>query len=417
MTTYKQQLSNTINNILADKYTAFVNFLLFLFPIFVAIHNSVGDTILVILAFMGIYIAIKEKINPFKDKQLRVLSILTLGYYATSIIVFSVANNALFIGKYLQTDLYFLVAVFIAITIKKVNISIKLIILGVKIGLAILFIALLFGCGSRSACNISNVYVSLYAPMVATLTFIAIVNFHKENWVNKLFSIIVFIGGILLIIDTQVRMSWLVFIVLFIAYIAYHFKNKNHIVILSILTASIILVGYSMYNNNIINNRITQVNNEIKSWSDSSKKYSSIGIRLEMYSSGIKAFQDKPLFGHGYLNGTKSLAKYTNNERMSTELPKFVQMHSEYITTLVEKGLVGFLALLILIFTPLYLFYKRLNNGDIIVFTGFLLCVGFATFSLFNVSFGDTSIKSLYIFFLAILLPKINSINNKTDTA
>jgi O-antigen ligase len=130
-----------------------------------------------------------------------------------------------------------------------------------------------------------------------------------------------------------------------------------------------------------------------------------------MYSSGIKAFQDKPLFGHGYLNGTKSIAKYVSNERMSTKISKFVQMHSEYMTTLVEKGLIGLLSLLILIFTPLYIFYKRLNNGDIIIFTGFLLCVGFATFSLFNVSFGDTSIKSLYIFFLAFLLPKITSIN------
>ena len=84
-------------------------------------------------------------------------------------------------------------------------------------------------------------------------------------------------------------------------------------------------------------------------------------------------------------------------------------LHNEYITNLVSAGIIGLFALLALLFLPVVIFYRKLENKDTYCYAsmGILLCTGYATFGFSHIAFGEEHINAFYIFFLGLLLPLI----------
>ncbi len=113
-----------IEQTLGKKYSQFVNILIFIFPIAINSVKVAGDIVLFILAMMGIFIAISQKLSPFIIKEIKVFSYLTTGYF------FAVCLSVLFSGKamdlahYIPRDFYFLFAPFIALALYKADINI-----------------------------------------------------------------------------------------------------------------------------------------------------------------------------------------------------------------------------------------------------------------------------------------------------
>tara|TARA_Y100000294_G_scaffold177794_1_gene204881 strand:- start:1601 stop:2782 length:1182 start_codon:yes stop_codon:yes gene_type:complete len=383
------------DRVVDKKYSHFINTMLFLFVMFVNINRTVGDIILFVLAIIGIYFAIKDRINPLKEERLKIIFFITFGYYLINFIVF--IFNGTYIAKYLQTDLYFLLAVFIAISITRAKINLNLVFLGIKIALIILGIGLIFSF------QFSNIYISIFAPITALMMFCSILNFDKEGLLEKIIGLVAFAFGLAMIIDSGIRLSWLVFVVLL--FIVFNFIfSKNKIIIFPLITALLVLMVF-INGDNIVKNRIVIAYDNITQWSQGENRTSSVGIRLEMYKSGIQAFKEKPFFGYGYLRGTKEVSSHVD-ARARVIVNNFVQLHDEYITTIVEKGLIGLIALLLILFIPFFVFVSNYDRSDIYIRTGIVISVSFILFGTFNVSFGDTTMKAFYVFFLCILLPK-----------
>ena len=53
-------------------YSKVVNMLVFVFPIVIISLQVAGDLVLLILAMMGIYVAISQKLSPFTIKEIKV---------------------------------------------------------------------------------------------------------------------------------------------------------------------------------------------------------------------------------------------------------------------------------------------------------------------------------------------------------
>ena len=387
-----------LDPIIDKRYSNFINTLLFLFVLFMNINNTIADIILSILAFIGIYFAIKDRINPFKEEQLKIIFLITFTYYLISFIVNTI--NGTFIAKYIQTDLYFLLAVFVAIAITRAKININIVLLGMKIALIIL------GLGYVFSFQVSNVYISIFAPITTFMTFCSMLNFKKEKLSEKIIGIAALLFGIALIIDSGIMMSWLTFIGLLLMTILF-LINKNKIVIFSFFLFFIIAL-FSINPPDLVKKKTLNVYYDIVDWSDGSRVNSSVGLRLEMYKSSSEAFQEKPYFGHGYLQSTKEVARYSD-PRVSGIISQYVQLHSEYFTTIIEKGVVGFISLLVLLFVPFFIFFSNYMKRDIYSTLGIFVSFSFILFGIFNVSFGDTSMKACYVFFLCILLPRYTS--------
>ena len=55
----------------SERYSYFVNALLFVFPVVINSVKVAGDLVLFILAIAGIFIAISNKVSPFSIKELK----------------------------------------------------------------------------------------------------------------------------------------------------------------------------------------------------------------------------------------------------------------------------------------------------------------------------------------------------------
>jgi len=382
-----------------NKYSYFVNAMLFLFTLFVNIHNTLADIALFSLFIAGLYILKKNNTNPFKDSRLRVVLLITAGYYFINLVVFFI--NGTNFAKYLQTDVYFLLAVFIAAALINAKVNINLFFLAIR--LALLFLGI---CHFLSF-DYTNIFISIFSPVTVLMMFLSIISLDNDKLLNKILGLTAFIFGLILVVDSAVRLSWLVFIVLMTIMPFLMFK-KIAISKFSLMM-SLILLGVFIYfisNNITINNRLIHVSHYISSWSGGYTMNNSIGLRLEMYSAGLEAFKEKPFFGHGYLNGTKEASKYAD-QLVSNRIYNTIQLHSEYITTLVEKGLFGLLSLGILLLSPSLIIIRNYSKDNIYIKIGVISSISFVLFGTFNTSFGDTTIKAFYVLLICLFLPNI----------
>lgn len=382
------------------RYSYFVNAMLFLFALFVNIHNTVADVALFGLFIAGVYILKKNNINPFNDSRLRILLLITAGYYFINLVVFFI--NGTNFAKYLQTDVYFLLAVFVAAAVLYAKVNINLFFSGIR--LALLFMGV---CHFLSSVY-TNIYISIFAPVTVLMMFLSIVSFDNDNLINKILGLIAFIFGMILIVDSTVRLSWVVFTVLIIIMPFLMYKKimiSKFMLMISLVLTSVFI--YFINTSHIINTRISQASNEVSSWNDGKYLNSSVGIRLEMYSAGLEAFKEKPFFGHGFRNGTKEVSKHADLSVRSS-IYNFAQLHSEYVTTMVEKGLFGLLSLGILLLSPALIILRNYSKDDIYIKIGVISCISFFLFGLFNVSFGDTTIKAFYVLLICLFLPNLH---------
>ena len=68
-------------------YSKAVNVLIFTFPVVINTLQVAGDIVLFILALMGIFISISQKISPFVIKQTKVFSYLTFNTSLRKLII------------------------------------------------------------------------------------------------------------------------------------------------------------------------------------------------------------------------------------------------------------------------------------------------------------------------------------------
>ena len=62
-------------------YSQAVNILIFIFPIVIISLQVAGDVVLFILAMMGLFVAISQKLSPFTIKEIKLFSYITFGYF------------------------------------------------------------------------------------------------------------------------------------------------------------------------------------------------------------------------------------------------------------------------------------------------------------------------------------------------
>ena len=388
-----------IDQMAKSKYSYFVNAMLFLFVLFVNTHNTLADIALFSLSMAGVYILKKNNINPFKDSRLRVVLLITAGYYFINLVVFFI--NGTNFAKYLQTDLYFLLAVFVAAALLHSKVNINLFFSGIR--LVLLFLGI---CHFLSF-DYTNIFISIFSPIIVLMMYLSIISLDDDSLINKILGLTAFIFGLILVVDSSIRLSWLVFLVLMIVMVFVMFKK---IVISKYsLMISLGLLGIFIYfigTNFTINERVKHVSGNISSWSSGYTMNNSVALRLEMYSSGLEAFKEKPFFGHGYLEGTKEASKYAH-QLVSNQIYNNTQLHSEYINTMVEKGLFGLLSLGILLLSPILIIIRNYSKDDIYIRIGMISSISFVLFGTFNVSFGDTTIKAFYVLLICLFLPNI----------
>lgn len=132
-----------------------------------------------------------------------------------------------------------------------------------------------------------------------------------------------------------------------------------------------------------------------------------VAARLEMWTAALRLFREAPLVGIGtgaYQSGARGLAA---QGKAAPYAANFDHPHNDYLNALSDRGLIGFVALLLLLSVPLRLFWKKLDSRDprimSVALGGLVVVVSYAMCAFTETLF----IHSITISWYVVLIPTL----------
>jgi O-antigen ligase len=395
-----------INHPLNSRYSQVVNVLIFIFPIVINSLQVVGDIVLFILAMMGIYVGISQKLSPFHIKEIKVFSYLTFGYFTAVCLSVLFSGQVAELAHYIPRDFHFLFAPFIALALYKAEINMNYLIAGAKVSLLVVGGIVIYYGGGR---NTGVMNAGVFGNLSVMLFFIVLAfSFSQhEALKHKVFSFIALLFGFVAIVGSGTRGAWLSFLLLLGVYLYFIFKQQNKLFMRSKIITVLIIAGVLSLGslNQQVNDRTYAAYTQIDNWLSGDATPSSIGLRLDMYEKAIDNIKNVPFFGHGYR--TSNIVIFQNDSSAMGRISLgYNHLHNAYLTNYYNGGIVLLSALLLLLFAPFILFLKAnsQNRTNPVFIVGALLTVGYASFGMVNILLGDTYMNGFYTFFLAIFM-------------
>lgn len=393
------------------KYSNFVIALLLAFPVLINSVKVFGNLILLIFTVLGIYIAVTEKKNPFQIPELKLFSYLTVGYFSVMLFSILVADGLNAEFHHLGRKLHFLLTPFIALTLLQIDLSPKKLLLSIKVGLIVIgIIATAYSLGLVEEISVIN--YNVFSDITVAMIFLSIVQIFNETSKEKIITFIAVLAGGYAIFLTGTRGSWVSFIILSIVYVGLIYKpflQKNNKGKLFLMLLIVVFIGF-ISTNKQVENRINLAVTEIQQWNSGQNINDSVGLRMQMWKAGLEAVKGSPWVGYGYRNANKVASEYAPENKRT--IGNKTHLHNEYLTNLVSAGVIGLLALLILLFTPMVVFYKQLKDKNTYCYAsmGVLLCAGYVTFGFTHIAFGEEHINAFYVLFMGFILPRVTKV-------
>ncbi|MDA9319567.1 O-antigen ligase family protein [Candidatus Thioglobus sp.] len=395
-----------IEQSLGKNYSRFVNVLIFIFPIVIGSLQVAGDIVLFILAMMGLFIAISQRLSPFIIKEIRVFSYLSIFYFIAVCLSVLFSGQSAELAHYIPRDFYFLFAPFIALSLYRAKININYLIAGAKVSLLVLGgIIIYFGGGRNTGVMNAGVFGNL-----AVLLFFIVLAFsfsQHEALKHKVYSFIALLFGFGAVVGSGTRGAWLSFLLLLGVYLYFFFKQQNKLFMRSKIIIVLIIVSIITFIsfNQSIKHRSQVAYTEIENWLSGDINPSSVGVRLNMYEKAIDNIKDVPFFGYGLRTSNINLFK-NDSSSMGVISARFNHLHNAFLTNYYNGGIFLLGALLLILFVPMIIFLKAnsQNRTNPVFIAGVFLTVGYASIGMVNILLGDTYMNGFYTFFLAIFM-------------
>lgn len=397
------------------KQNMFISFLVLAFPISIISIKILGPLIYVILAIIGIQISISKRVSPLSIKETKLFSWITLIYFIIMVLSVMMSSEPTNSWIHLARKLQFLIAPFVILAIYNADIKIDNLLKSIKIG--VVLIGLIVSTQYIMEPNnprLSGMFnANTFGDLASVMTIFTISGIKSENKKSFLLSLFALSCGTIAVVLSASRGSIISFMVmLFIYAILVHKvipdKQKDSwiAVFVALMTFFVAYTGAG-----VANKRFSIIHAQVSQWDNGDNETSSVGVRLEMYKSGLKAFVDSPIIGYGYRNSTAVASRYAD-KKAKDAIKKYSHLHDEYINHMVNAGIVGLLSLLALLFVPLSLSLKSISNHNAFPYAlmGITLVSGYATLGITHGMFQWEYENSFYLFFLAYIMSKIISI-------
>jgi len=96
-----------------------------------------------------------------------------------------------------------------------------------------------------------------------------------------------------------------------------------------------------------------------------------VDLRFSLWHNAIIAWQEKPLFGYGIGDGKEAIASIHKQRNIEEAVEYNLNAHNQFLETLIQTGLVGFIILITVFLLPLYHSIKRKQE---LTFLFLLIC-------------------------------------------
>ena len=386
---------------------------LFLFPVLgVSVRHWISSFfgVLVLLGLINLFQK-RENIRPFYKEE-KILFFIVVGYFGVFLIS-SVASGWGQSGTYaLGTEIRYLLAIPIYLMLRNI--------LGVeRYLLAGSILAALVG-GIQGLLDVFvfdrhlawGLYGHLFIGPVTLLMVgfvipaVRILKLDKRLW--PIITGIALLGLVTVALSTA-RSAYLSFVVLGILSIIYYLRWRaatGLIVILTGLVISAYVISDKVHDRiNIGVSDVTAYFESLEKYPDNPEKHhmGSLGTRLEMWRSTQYFFAEAPWFGVGRFNYKKKAQEFVDQGLANQAIADHSHPHNAYIEMIMSKGLFGLLALLLLMYYPLYVFIKTRTVNRDSAFAGIVLITAYTVFSLTEAStFIKNNFVAIYLVYLSV---------------
>ncbi|SDX34179.1 O-antigen ligase family protein [Marinobacter mobilis] len=184
---------------------------------------------------------------------------------------------------------------------------------------------------------------------------------------------------------TRTRGVIIPFIIIVCGVFAVHYLLTHRGKVSRSLVVSLLLVsGLAVFAGSMMEGRIQQTMNEYESIVDGNYG-GSIGVRLQLWLSAQHLVADAPVIGHGS-DYREALEQLYEEGKIEVGLYRFGanHFHNQYVDALVKKGVLGLVALLLLLLATVRLAWAS-PSGDWRRYGGLVITLMFATAALTDV--------------------------------
>jgi len=387
--------------------------LFLLFLVFINSLKIISNLILLLFFIYGLYLFLSQHGNPFKNSKIASFSFITAGYFL--VMLFSLISSGMSPSEltHLSRLAHFILAPIIALAFYQLDISFSTLMKGIKVGslmIGIISIAQYFTDFNSNLMlgKVGMVNANIFGDIAVIMFFGLLISLHSEKDLNqKIYTILLALLVLFSIYFSNSRGSWLSLLIVGSCYFLIIYKPiiKRKIKPSKILIFLVIPVAIFSLNSNIAE-RVKQGFNEFDNWSQGINANDSTGLRLQMWSAGLKAFQEKPLFGYGYRNANIAASKFATENK--TTIRNKTHLHNQFINDMVSAGILGLFSLIILLSIPIKVFYTNIikyKNYDSSLL-GLLVGIGYLTFGFTHIAFGEENMNALYVFLMAYLFSR-----------
>lgn len=387
---------------------------MYLIPVGLLTIKPIAPVLMASLILLGIYLSANEKIWPHQVRELKLFSILTVGYFFVMAMSVALSVESTNSWIHLSRIAYFLFAPFAALAIYKSDISINIFLASIKmetilVGLIVVASALVYESGGRH----SGMYnANTFSDITVTLVLFSSISVKTESIRQFIFSLVaVSFGMVALVLSGSraglITIAFMMLVYLFVQKIMPNGKYMRAVILVLVATSSL---SISLYVFQDTTSRMGLIETEISSWEFGKKNTGSVGIRLEMYRAGLMAFADAPLIGYGYHNSNTVASRYATTEAASIQMARYWHLHNEYITTMVNAGILGLIVLILLYVLPMRIFLRNLKHEGVSKYAamGIFLIISYALLNMTHGEFGYEYETLWFIIILAYALMKVH---------
>lgn len=207
---------------------------------------------------------------------------------------------------------------------------------------------------------------------------------------------------------TGARGGWVAFPICILLILFFNFKYiRKQIIYVIILMLTLPLALFIYKPEFGIQQRLNEAETDITRYVEQKDKTTSLGARFDMWENAVIAISEKPILGHGSSGYEKFKEKQVETQQMAKTTLKFNSLHNQYLESFVKRGILGFAALIGVLFIPLSIFVRRLNTNDAVLkciaVLGIIHIIAHSFFFL-SQSFLAHNSGSIFYFFVLILL-------------
>jgi len=220
--------------------------------------------------------------------------------------------------------------------------------------------------------------------------------------------------GIATAVLSQARGVWLVFPVYLIVAFIYAFKEKRINTLHSVMfLAVIVLLAIFTPIGHLIQQRTAEGITEINRFYTQDQYVSSVGTRLAMWDIAIDVWEQHPVLGTGpgdFDDEVMALQRKGDYQGMDVHN----SVHNIYIQALVGSGLIGLLALiLVLLIAPLRLFFDQVNKDEAGRLAGIITIISFAIYGLSESWTLRLPAISIFLVYIVIIASHLKTVGSK----